>query len=94
MEYSICLVHRWLRPRNRGAKLYAIVGSLSVYLHDILVRLPEQGDTSVHVDCMYTRQDDLCKFFVVPERYTYVSVEIVLSQGMHSLLLPWSVGIN
>lgn len=46
---SIPIIRGWLPSRSRGAKAYISIGSLSIYLHDMLVRLPGRGDTEVHI---------------------------------------------
>lgn len=58
----------WLRHRNRGSEVWAIADNLSVYFHDVQIRLPKRGDTGLHMDCMYMRWDDVCMVTVVPEQ--------------------------
>lgn len=61
----------------------AIIGSLLVYLHDILVRLPRRGDTELCKDCMNIRGRMVLAEFPLSlsgsaQKISYVSVESVL----------------
>lgn len=63
------VVSGWLHPHgNHDTKMFAIVGSLSDYLHDVMVGLPRRGDTEVHIDCISNRQNYVCIIPVVPEQ--------------------------
>lgn len=58
--------------------MYAAVGSLSVNLHNVLVGLPRQGGTGVHLDCMYTGQDNIYVVPVVAGRLMFITLAIML----------------
>lgn len=83
---------------SRGAQEHAVVGILSVYLHNVPISLAKGGGTEAHMDCIYNRRDDVCTVLVVPERLNVQKIgrtvtslwKLCSTAAVHALLPPRS----